>query len=116
MSTKLNRQLSAVAGLACGFTVMSRALSVMLGAPLPQALSFEAVTLAAIFCVCACVWHWSFVVPGAVMLLVGAVGCLVWPEQAIGLYTFATAAAVASALVMLRWWRKAVEAEGAQRT
>jgi len=106
-STRINRQLSLVAGLATGFTVLSRTLAVLLGTPLPQALSFEAVTLAAIFGVGACVWHWSLAVPGAVMFLVGAVGCLIWPEHSIGLYTAATAIAVATAVAMLRLWRKA---------
>ncbi|MBL8949975.1 MAG: protein kinase [Myxococcaceae bacterium] len=105
-STRINRQLSAVAGLGCGFTVISRVLAVLLETPLASALAFESVTLAGIFGVCASVWHWSFVVPGAVMLGVGAVGCGLWPQHAINLYTLATAAAVGSALLMLRLWRK----------
>lgn len=112
LSTRINRQLSAVAGLACGFTVVSRVLSVLLGAPLSQALSFESVVLAAIFGVCACVWHWSLALPGVIMLTIGAAGCWLWPHQAINIYTFATAAAVSSALLMLRVWRR----ESAKRT
>jgi hypothetical protein len=86
--------------------VMSRVLSVLLGTPLSQALSFESVVLAAIFGVCACVWHWSLALPGFIMLAVGAAGCWLWPQQAINIYTFATAAAVSSALLMLRVWRR----------
>jgi eukaryotic-like serine/threonine-protein kinase len=114
LSTRLNRQLSAVAGVCTLCILVSRSLSVWMDVPLSAALTFEGVMLAGMMTVCAFVWHWGLFVP-AIFFLLGGLACVVVPGRAVDLYTVGTGVAVASAAVMLRRWRKDSEGDHALR-
>jgi serine/threonine-protein kinase len=103
-STRINREVMALIGVAAFTAVTHRAFSVLFAIPLDATVGSDSIILSGFCALGALMFHRGFIVP-ALIFLCCTVGCLVVPERALNVFGVAAALAIGSFAVIFARWR-----------